>query len=238
MGRRKKAQKVVKKKQKIEVATTFKCLFCNHERSVSCKLNLNSMIGELVCRICDAKFETQINSLTDPIDVFSEWLDEANDLQEEEHRRQTQGLPSRSTGYIGDGHDYVPGEDNEVGEDDDASIVGSDNGDIDPVGDDGDDDAGNGDADVDVNEVAPNINTTTAEAADTLTSKANEEQEGDNANTGAEAGAGAGAVADADADANANKLVNSSLSSVLNTFAAATGDVCGDDSDDDLFGDN
>ena len=64
MGRRKKAAKVVKKKVVHAVATVFKCLFCNHEASVQCKLNLNSMIGDLVCRICDAKFETQINTLT------------------------------------------------------------------------------------------------------------------------------------------------------------------------------
>ena len=123
MGRSKKAQKVVKKKVKVEVATVFKCLFCNHEKAVSCKLNLNSMIGELVCRICDAKFETQINTLTDPIDVFSEWIDEANELQEQEMRRQMEGLPGRAQGYVGDGNDYVdaPGggdltneEDNEV----------------------------------------------------------------------------------------------------------------------------
>jgi len=130
MGRRKKAQKVVKKKVRPEVDTVFKCLFCNHEKSVVCKLNLTSMIGDLVCRICDAKFETQINSLTDPIDVFSEWLDEAQDLQEEELRRQKQGLPNRDTGYVGDGADYVdegPGG-GDMGEHDDASVVGSDAG--------------------------------------------------------------------------------------------------------------
>ena len=54
----------MKKKVAHAVATVFKCLFCNHEASVQCKLNLNSMIGDLVCRICDAKFETQINTLT------------------------------------------------------------------------------------------------------------------------------------------------------------------------------
>ena len=115
MGRRKKAQKVVKKKVKVEVATVFKCLFCNHEKAVSCKLNLNSMIGELVCRICDAKFETQINTLTDPIDVFSEWIDEANELQEQEMRRQMEGLPGRAQGYVGDGNDYVDGGADVVG---------------------------------------------------------------------------------------------------------------------------
>ncbi len=130
MGRRKKAQKVVKKKKRIEVDTVFKCLFCNHEKSVTCKLNLNSMIGELVCRICDAKFETQINSLTDPIDVFSEWLDEAQTLQENDQKRQKLGLASHATGFVGDGHDYVD-EEGDMGEEDDNSVVGSDAGDKD-----------------------------------------------------------------------------------------------------------
>ena len=125
MGRRKKAAKVVKKKVRHEVDTVFKCLFCNHEKSVVCKLNLSSMIGDLVCRICDAKFETQINSLTDPIDVFSEWLDEAQDIQDEEMRRQKQGLPSQSTGFVGDGADYVDDEDGgDMGEHDDDAVVG------------------------------------------------------------------------------------------------------------------
>ena len=116
---------MVKKKVRPEVDTVFKCLFCNHEKSVVCKLNLTSMIGDLVCRICDAKFETQINSLTDPIDVFSEWLDEAQDLQEEELRRQQHGLPSRATGYVGDGADYVDEKGGgDMGENEDASVVG------------------------------------------------------------------------------------------------------------------
>lgn len=106
------------------VATVFKCLFCNHEASVVCKLNLNSMIGELVCRICDAKFETQINTLTDPIDVFSEWLDEANELQEQEQRRMQEGLPTEAAGYVGDGADYLPERPDDMGEEADAEIVG------------------------------------------------------------------------------------------------------------------
>ena len=83
MGRRKAAKKVVKKK-KPTVARTFKCLFCNHEDSVSCTLDHKSMTGELVCAVCDSKFQTQINTLTDPIDVFSEWLDETSEKQNRE----------------------------------------------------------------------------------------------------------------------------------------------------------
>mmetsp|Transcript_4139 Transcript_4139/g.4279 ORF Transcript_4139/g.4279 Transcript_4139/m.4279 type:complete len:96 (-) Transcript_4139:165-452(-) len=85
MGRRKAAKKVVKKK-KASVARVFKCLFCNHQDVVSCQMDMKSMTGELSCRICDAKFQTSINNLSDPIDVFSEWLDETSDRQAEESK--------------------------------------------------------------------------------------------------------------------------------------------------------
>lgn len=45
MGRRKKAAKKAPKKKKAGVARTFKCLFCNHEDTVSCKLDMKSMTG-------------------------------------------------------------------------------------------------------------------------------------------------------------------------------------------------
>lgn len=87
MGRRKKAAKKIVQKKKHVVPTQFKCLFCNSEGSVACKLSLVTMVGQLQCRVCDARFETQINSLTDPIDVFSEWLDEAEELQEQHNKK-------------------------------------------------------------------------------------------------------------------------------------------------------
>jgi transcription elongation factor Elf1 len=81
MGRRKKAAKKVIKKAKPVVAKVFKCIFCNHDQSVHCALDFKSMTGELSCRVCDAKFQTSIHTLSDPIDVFSEWLDETSDRQ-------------------------------------------------------------------------------------------------------------------------------------------------------------
>lgn len=72
------------KKKRPTVAKVFKCLFCNHEDSVVCSMDHVSKTGELVCQICDAKFQTQIHSLTDPIDMFNEWLDETMEKQENE----------------------------------------------------------------------------------------------------------------------------------------------------------
>jgi len=39
------------------------------------------MTGQLLCSVCDAKYQTRIHSLTEPIDVFTEWLDETADAQ-------------------------------------------------------------------------------------------------------------------------------------------------------------
>jgi transcription elongation factor Elf1 len=81
MGRRKKAAKKVVKKKRPTVAKIFKCLFCNHEKSVTCSLDVKSRIGALTCSVCDAKYQTQIHDLTEPIDIFTEWLDETSDAQ-------------------------------------------------------------------------------------------------------------------------------------------------------------
>jgi len=88
MGRRKTAQKKLKKKRP-EIASTFKCLFCNHEKAVTCTLNHKDKIGELACRICGEGWQTRINYLTEPIDVFSAWLDatEAEAEVDTEERR-------------------------------------------------------------------------------------------------------------------------------------------------------
>mmetsp|Transcript_28380 Transcript_28380/g.47630 ORF Transcript_28380/g.47630 Transcript_28380/m.47630 type:complete len:85 (+) Transcript_28380:113-367(+) len=58
------------------VPTTFNCPFCNHEKSVDCRLDKVAEVGEVSCRICLEKFQTQINNLSEPIDLYSEWIDE------------------------------------------------------------------------------------------------------------------------------------------------------------------
>ena len=75
MGRRKKAVKKAVKKKKLVVAKVFKCLFCSSDKSVACLLDGKAAVGKLECGICKAKYRTRINSLSEPIDVFTEWLD-------------------------------------------------------------------------------------------------------------------------------------------------------------------
>jgi transcription elongation factor Elf1 len=81
MGRRKSTTKKITKKRDMTVPKVFKCIFCNHEEAVECRMDFRVMIGDLKCNMCGEGFQTTIHSLSDPIDVFSEWLDETQELQ-------------------------------------------------------------------------------------------------------------------------------------------------------------
>lgn len=83
MGKRRRAAKKVVKKVRQTVAKVFKCLFCNHDGAVQCSIDLRSMTGKLECNVCGAKFQTQTHALTEPIDIFTEWLDTTADMQAE-----------------------------------------------------------------------------------------------------------------------------------------------------------
>ncbi len=110
-------KKVVKRK-KYAVAKVFKCLFCNHDQSVACKMDTHSMTGELQCSICDAKYQTQINSLSEPIDIFTEWLDETSNLQEEITKKQIEQSSLREHNDGSD--DDLPEADNYADEEEDS----------------------------------------------------------------------------------------------------------------------
>ena len=60
-------------------------------RVCSCKLDHRSMTGTLTCNFCDAKFNAQINSLSEPIDLFTDWVDEATELQAQVVRNGADG---------------------------------------------------------------------------------------------------------------------------------------------------
>lgn len=75
MGRRaKKAPVQTKKRQTL--AKRFKCPFCANEEVVECKMDFRQAIGSLLCRLCGASYQMPIHHLHEPIDVFSEWLDD------------------------------------------------------------------------------------------------------------------------------------------------------------------
>jgi len=77
MGKRKKAAKRATKKKLEPLPTQFSCLFCNHDDSVTCKLDKVHRIGNLICKVCGQGHQCVINNLSAPIDVYSDWIDAA-----------------------------------------------------------------------------------------------------------------------------------------------------------------
>ena len=49
--------------QKEPLPSTFACLFCNHESSVTVKMDKKGGTGELSCKICGQQFQTGINCI-------------------------------------------------------------------------------------------------------------------------------------------------------------------------------
>jgi len=47
--------------QRDTLPTNFQCLFCNHENSVSVKLEKKVGVGHLSCKVCGQTFQTGIN---------------------------------------------------------------------------------------------------------------------------------------------------------------------------------
>ncbi|KAL9251155.1 Transcription elongation factor 1-like protein [Drosera capensis] len=87
MGKRKSRAKPAPKKRMGKLETVFCCPFCNHGSSVECRIDLKNLMGEAVCRICQENFSTTVNALTEPIDIYSEWIDECervNTYEEED----------------------------------------------------------------------------------------------------------------------------------------------------------
>ncbi|KAL2913586.1 hypothetical protein HK105_206888 [Polyrhizophydium stewartii] len=74
MGKRKSARKP-QKKIKTTLDKEFSCLFCNHENTVTAKLDMETKSGTLMCRACGVSFQAQITALSEPIDLYSDWID-------------------------------------------------------------------------------------------------------------------------------------------------------------------
>ncbi|XP_073030292.1 transcription elongation factor 1 homolog isoform X1 [Primulina eburnea] len=106
MGKRKSKAKPPPKKRMDKLDTVFSCPFCNHGTSVECRIDMKNLIGEASCQICQESFSTTVTglqplyprfeltlcfelfaALTEPIDIYSEWIDECervNNLEDED----------------------------------------------------------------------------------------------------------------------------------------------------------
>ncbi|KAM6500505.1 Transcription elongation factor Elf1 like domain containing protein [Amanita muscaria] len=86
MGKRKKSTRKpgAPARQKVPLDTAFTCLFCHHDKSVTVRLDRKEGVAQLVCRVCDQRYQSKVNHLTEPIDIYSEWIDAADAAQKEE----------------------------------------------------------------------------------------------------------------------------------------------------------
>ena len=105
MGKRKKSSRGPVKRQVLKLDTKFNCLFCNHENVVTCVLNKKECIGSLSCKICGQSFQTRINALSQPVDVYSDWFDAVEEVN--------QGKASDSEDDEGSSSDYESDSDGE-----------------------------------------------------------------------------------------------------------------------------
>ncbi|KAH7087813.1 transcription elongation factor Elf1 like-domain-containing protein [Paraphoma chrysanthemicola] len=83
MGKRKSSSKPQGPKKKEKLPTTFQCLFCNHEKSVSVSIEKKSGVGNLQCKVCGQTFQTNINYLSAPVDVYADWIDACDAVAKE-----------------------------------------------------------------------------------------------------------------------------------------------------------
>lgn len=75
MGKRKKSTRGPTKRVKQVLPTTFSCLFCNQDDSVVCSMDKKAGVGSLNCKVCGQSFQTPINVLSAPVDLYSDWVD-------------------------------------------------------------------------------------------------------------------------------------------------------------------
>ncbi|KAJ7172430.1 transcription elongation factor Elf1 like-domain-containing protein [Mycena filopes] len=82
MGKRKKAaKKPQQSRQKVPLDTAFTCLFCHHDKAVTVRLDRKESLAHLVCRVCDQRWQSKATHLTEPVDIYSEWIDAAEAAQ-------------------------------------------------------------------------------------------------------------------------------------------------------------
>ena len=86
MGKRKSAKQAVKKGE-YKLPTEFDCPFCNFHQCVEVLLERKKKMGSIGCRVCGHSFSSQINHLTEPADLYCEWIDACERANEEEASR-------------------------------------------------------------------------------------------------------------------------------------------------------
>jgi transcription elongation factor Elf1 len=78
MAKRKSANSKMasRKKPAVKLDKIFCCPFCNHAGSVDCEIDRKEWFAVVKCFVCKESYSTKAHALTEPIDVYSEWIDE------------------------------------------------------------------------------------------------------------------------------------------------------------------
>ncbi|KAL6606146.1 hypothetical protein ACP70R_041799 [Stipagrostis hirtigluma subsp. patula] len=66
-----------------KLETAFTCPFCNHPGAVECRIDLKYSIAVASCFVCKEDYSTTAHALTEPIDVYDEWVDECEKANED-----------------------------------------------------------------------------------------------------------------------------------------------------------
>ncbi|KAG2609512.1 transcription elongation factor 1 homolog [Panicum virgatum] len=72
--RKSRKAKAPPKKKPAKLDTAFVCPFCGHPDAVGCLIDQH-IFARASCRICQESYATSANALTEPVDVYSEWID-------------------------------------------------------------------------------------------------------------------------------------------------------------------
>uniref|UniRef100_A0A0N4ZP22 Transcription elongation factor 1 homolog n=1 Tax=Parastrongyloides trichosuri TaxID=131310 RepID=A0A0N4ZP22_PARTI len=77
MGKRKTSSRTgpAKVKPVIPLPKIFDCPFCQQELCVECKIDHNTNIGKIYCRLCNEHFQMPVHHLDEAIDVYNAWID-------------------------------------------------------------------------------------------------------------------------------------------------------------------
>ncbi|CAM0951107.1 unnamed protein product [Alopecurus aequalis] len=73
-----------RKKPAAKLETSFCCPFCNHSGSV----DLKRLIAVALCFVCQERYATKAHALTEPVDVYSEWIDDCGKANQGVHRQE------------------------------------------------------------------------------------------------------------------------------------------------------
>jgi len=113
MGKRAKKAKKPGPKKAEPLATTFACLFCNHEKSVTVKLDRKAGVGSLLCKVCGQAFQCSVNYLSAPVDVYSEWVDACDSIAKANPDESRSNLHSIDRGLPSSDNRNIHGLDDE-----------------------------------------------------------------------------------------------------------------------------